>query len=170
MLPSASDAEIKAAYRRLALKLHPDVNDAPDATERFAALANAYGGWLACVGLRLCSCPAWEDGDAYRQRCGAQQRRGGVNFAWRLASTVGGVELGLIAAGVVRPANADTLSDATSRRLYDQFGPEGMKRQPGERLGSSSEEDMQHSSPPCQLQPLPADWHVCAELRCAALR
>ena len=34
---------IKAAYRKLALKLHPDVSDAADATEQFAGLSNAYG-------------------------------------------------------------------------------------------------------------------------------
>jgi molecular chaperone DnaJ len=39
---SADDAEIKRAFRRLARELHPDVNDAPDAEERFRALAEAY--------------------------------------------------------------------------------------------------------------------------------
>ena len=38
----ASDAEIKRAFRRLARELHPDVSDAPDASERFRALAEAY--------------------------------------------------------------------------------------------------------------------------------
>ena len=39
----ASAAEIKSAYRAKALKVHPDVSDAPDATDRFAELSNAYG-------------------------------------------------------------------------------------------------------------------------------
>jgi len=39
----ASPADIKAAYRAKALKVHPDVSDATDATERFAELSNAYG-------------------------------------------------------------------------------------------------------------------------------
>lgn len=39
----APPAGIKAAYRREALRLHPDVNDAPDATEAFAELSSAYG-------------------------------------------------------------------------------------------------------------------------------
>jgi DnaJ-domain-containing protein 1 len=38
----ASKADIKAAYRRLALQLHPDVSDEPDATARFAAVVGAY--------------------------------------------------------------------------------------------------------------------------------
>ena len=38
----ASKTDIKAAYRRLALQLHPDVSDEPDATARFAAVVNAY--------------------------------------------------------------------------------------------------------------------------------
>ena len=40
--PSASQAELKAAYRKLALQLHPDVSSAPDAAQRFAAVAAAF--------------------------------------------------------------------------------------------------------------------------------
>nr|MDQ4029807.1 molecular chaperone DnaJ [Actinomycetota bacterium] len=39
---TAGDAEIKKAFRRLARELHPDVSDAPDAEERFRAVAEAY--------------------------------------------------------------------------------------------------------------------------------
>ena len=41
--PAASQAEIKSAYRKAALKVHPDVSDAPDATEKFSQLSSAYG-------------------------------------------------------------------------------------------------------------------------------
>jgi molecular chaperone DnaJ len=38
----ASEAEIKKAFRKLARELHPDVSKAPDAQERFRAVAEAY--------------------------------------------------------------------------------------------------------------------------------
>ncbi len=40
--PAADPEVIEAAYRRLARKFHPDTNPAPDATERMAALNEAY--------------------------------------------------------------------------------------------------------------------------------
>lgn len=38
----ASEADIKSAFRKKARKLHPDVNDAPDAKEKFQEVARAY--------------------------------------------------------------------------------------------------------------------------------
>eukprot|EP01136_Pigoraptor_vietnamica_P008049 Opistho-1_new@42908 len=40
--PTADKAEIKRAYRKLSLKLHPDRNKSPDASAQFRELANAY--------------------------------------------------------------------------------------------------------------------------------
>jgi molecular chaperone DnaJ len=39
---NATPEEIKKAYRRLARELHPDVNSAPDAEDRFKAVTHAY--------------------------------------------------------------------------------------------------------------------------------
>ncbi|MEM6848803.1 MAG: DnaJ domain-containing protein, partial [Pseudomonadota bacterium] len=39
---SASEAEIKSAYRRLAKRYHPDANKSSDAAERFAEVNTAY--------------------------------------------------------------------------------------------------------------------------------
>ena len=38
----ATDDQIKKAYRKLARELHPDVNDAPDAEDRFKLVTHAY--------------------------------------------------------------------------------------------------------------------------------
>ena len=43
-LPYTSDfASIKSKYREMAKKYHPDINKAPDATERFQKINDAYG-------------------------------------------------------------------------------------------------------------------------------
>ena len=39
---TASESDIKKAFRRLARELHPDVSEAPDAEERFRRVAEAY--------------------------------------------------------------------------------------------------------------------------------
>ncbi|GBG78274.1 hypothetical protein CBR_g26305 [Chara braunii] len=39
---TASDRDIKQAYRRLALRFHPDVNKEPDAQEKFLRIKSAY--------------------------------------------------------------------------------------------------------------------------------
>lgn len=40
---TATAAEVKASFRKLALRYHPDVNPKPDAEERFKGMVEAYG-------------------------------------------------------------------------------------------------------------------------------
>ena len=40
--PNATDEEIKKVYRSLAMRFHPDRNDAPGAEVRFKSIAKAY--------------------------------------------------------------------------------------------------------------------------------
>lgn len=40
--PNASDEEIKKVYRSLAMRFHPDRNDAPGAEARFKSITKAY--------------------------------------------------------------------------------------------------------------------------------
>ena len=54
---TAGASEIKAAYRKRALQLHPDVNQAPDATQRFAELSHAYGMMTPCTATYMLRAP-----------------------------------------------------------------------------------------------------------------
>jgi thiol-disulfide isomerase/thioredoxin len=102
----ASTRDIRAAYRKLSLKLHPDKNPAPDAQERFAEVSGAYEARAAlprrcrgCAGrtltrLRLrarCAVRPQLIGDEDKRRAferggaggaGFQFQQGNGNFFW----------------------------------------------------------------------------------------
>jgi len=63
----ATDDEIKKAYRKMAVKWHPDKNKSPEAEEKFKDIAMAYevlkdkkkrdiyGEFLGCFYIEYCS-------------------------------------------------------------------------------------------------------------------
>ncbi len=57
--PGVDQHELKRAYRRMAMRWHPDRNADPDAPEQFKALRTAYESLIATVGT-----PATEDTEA----------------------------------------------------------------------------------------------------------
>ncbi|EIE23899.1 DnaJ-domain-containing protein [Coccomyxa subellipsoidea C-169] len=76
---SASAAEIKAAYRAKALKVHPDVSSAPDATEKFAELSHAYDVLSDATARSLYDRFGPE---GMKQQAGADSGRGNAREAW----------------------------------------------------------------------------------------
>ncbi|KAL0964745.1 hypothetical protein UPYG_G00328320 [Umbra pygmaea] len=58
----ASEEDLKKSYRKLALKFHPDKNQAPGATEAFKAIGNAY------------ACLSNSDKRKHYDQCGEEKR------------------------------------------------------------------------------------------------
>ena len=75
--PSADESAIKKAYRKLALKLHPDKNSAPHADEAFKAVGLAYATLSDSQKRSIYDRYGDEDPD---QHGGGMRRRGGAHF------------------------------------------------------------------------------------------
>lgn len=74
---SADESAIKKAYRKLALKLHPDKNSAPHADEAFKAVGLAYATLSDTQKRAIYDRYGDEDPD---QRGGGMRRGGGAHF------------------------------------------------------------------------------------------
>lgn len=149
--PSADLPAIKAAYRQLALRLHPDVNPAPDAAQRFAAVAAAYDV-LSDAAARALYDRFGPEG--MQGRAGAGAGRGNASRAWdefkpfkrqnkhtqaRAASTAsyGGSSMDDPAAGAASTSGSSSShrSAASSTGQHSNGGGKG-----GSAPGSSSED------------------------------
>jgi hypothetical protein len=59
--PGSSEKQIKAAYRKMALKYHPDLNHAPDAEQKFREINTAYEYLLKHQGMAADAGAAYSD-------------------------------------------------------------------------------------------------------------
>jgi curved DNA-binding protein len=95
--PTASEAEIKTAFRRLARKFHPDVSKEAGAEERFKAINEAYealrdpGKRAAYDQLRA---RGYRAGEEFRPPPGYGEGFGGQGFEFDLGEAFGGAEPG----------------------------------------------------------------------------
>mmetsp|Transcript_30313 Transcript_30313/g.46487 ORF Transcript_30313/g.46487 Transcript_30313/m.46487 type:complete len:437 (+) Transcript_30313:133-1443(+) len=78
--PQASDGDLKKAYRKLALKLHPDKNSAPQADEAFKAVGLAYATLSDAQKRRIYDQSGEEDPDNRGGGMGGHRGPGGVHF------------------------------------------------------------------------------------------
>ncbi len=115
---NAGDEEIKKAYRKQALKWHPDRNQdrKAEAEEKFKEIAEAFevSGWISGVWIarkrekRESGCGLVGDVEGKRERERERERESIMSSSLKTYST-------------------QVLSDEKKRQIYDQFGEEGLK-------------------------------------------
>ena len=137
---SADEAQIKRAYRKLALKLHPDKvqggeEDKAAAAQKFADVSHGAGrggaGWREPVRA------------AQLRKLLAQRQPGWVQAPvahaaphWQPSARPAHACLFCIVKmrhlGRVSPAAYEVLTDPEKRRVYDRYGEEGLKQMGGD--------------------------------------
>ena len=139
--PTATEAEIRSAFRRLARQYHPDVNPDPAAPERFRALVSAY---------EVLSDPA------RRREYDARRSRGGARGA-RSSDSRPGARSGASPGGWPGASSTTAADDsaAVSPRPVRGLDRHATLRVPAERLAEGGVETLQHRR-----------WERCA--RCGA--
>ena len=121
---SASEAQIKRAYRKLAVKMHPDKvggneEEQKEATDKFAQVSHGApgvsgggGGGGAGAGRAPGRCDASAASSADVRLPPSLSRRTALHCTRHAAAY-------------------EVLTDAEKRRVYDQHGEEGLKKMAG---------------------------------------
>mmetsp|Transcript_40613 Transcript_40613/g.98091 ORF Transcript_40613/g.98091 Transcript_40613/m.98091 type:complete len:424 (-) Transcript_40613:155-1426(-) len=134
---NASEADLKKAYRKLALKLHPDKNSAPQADEAFKAVGLAYGTLSDSQKRTIYDRYGDEDPDN-RGGGGMRPGAGGVHF--RPGQEVSPEEIFNMFFGGGMPMGGGHMRGPGGVHFYSNFGPGPRFRQQQRQAGQNQQQ------------------------------
>lgn len=134
---NASEADLKKAYRKLALKLHPDKNSAPQADEAFKAVGLAYG--TLSDSQKRTIYDRFGDEDPDNRGGGARPGTGGVHF--RPGQEVSPEEIfNMFFGGGMPMGGGGHMRGPGGVHFYSNFGPGPRFRQQQRQAGQNQQQ------------------------------